>query len=295
MTRFTVVFLTGYSTEQGADRRQELLRSIERVRAQRLAPGQTVQQVVVVNGGTAPELPADVTVVDLPANVGVPAGRNIGWRAGDGDLVVFLDDDGWLPRDDTFERLEQLFAGDPRLGIVAMRIADPDTGRTQRRHVPRLRAHEPLIGGEVTTFLGGASAMRRVVLEQTGGWPDGFFFGHEETDLAWRALDLGWRIRYEPECLLNHPTTPPARHAMYYRLNARNRVWLAKRNLPLPVGIVYVCTWIALTLARVHDVPSLRVWFAGLAEGARTPAGRRKPIRWRTVWRMTRMGRPPVV
>jgi GT2 family glycosyltransferase len=295
VTRFTVVFLTGYFTEVGVDRRQELLRSIDRVRAQRLAPGDSVQQVVVVNGGTASELPADVLVVELPANVGIPAGRNVGWRAGGGDLVVFLDDDGWLPRDNTFERLDQLFDGDPRLGIVSMRIADPEIGETQRRHVPRLRAGDPMTGGEVTTFLGGASAMRRVVLEQTGGLPDDFFLTHEETDLAWQALDRGWRIRYDPDCVLNHPTTSPARHALFFRLNARNRVWLAKRNLPVPVGILYVWCWIALTVARVHDAASLRVWFAGLVEGLRTPAGPRRPISWRTVWRMTRLGRPPIV
>jgi GT2 family glycosyltransferase len=250
---------------------------------------------VVVNGGTAPELPDDVTVVELPTNVGVPAGRNVGWRSGDGDLVVFLDDDGWLPRDDTFERLGRMYADDPQLGIVSMRIADPATGRTQRRHVPRLRAGDPMAAGEVTTFLGGAAAMRRVLLEQTGGLPDDFFFGHEETDLAWRALDRGWRIRYDPDCVLFHPTTSPARHALFFRLNARNRVWLARRNLPVPVAIAYVACWIVLTLARVHDPASLRVWFAGLAEGLRTPAGRRRPIGWRTVWRMTLLGRPPVV
>lgn len=295
MTRFTVVFLTGYSTEQGTDRREELLRSLARVRAQRLALGDSVQQVVVVNGGTAPEFPADVIVVELPTNVGIPAGRNIGWRAGDGDLVVFLDDDGWLPRDDTLERLERLFADDPRLGIVSMRIADPDTGQTQRRHVPRLRVGDPMTAGEVTTFLGGAAAMRRVVLEQTGGLPDDFFLTHEETDLAWQALDRGWRIRYDPDCVLNHPTTSPARHALFFRLNARNRIWLARRNLPIPIGVAYVACWMALTVARVRDPASLRVWFTGLAEGLRTPAGRRRPISWRTVWRMTRLGRPPIV
>jgi GT2 family glycosyltransferase len=295
MTHFTVVFLTGYSTVQGVDRQHELLRSLDRVRAQRIAPGDSVQQVVVVNGGTAPELPADVLVVELPTNVGVAAGRNVGWKAGDGDLVVFLDDDGWLPRDDTFERLDAMFGDEPRLGIVSMRIADPDTGQTQRRHVPRLRSGDPMTGGEVTTFLGGAAAVRRVVLEQTGGLPDDFFLTHEETDLAWQALDRGWRIRYAPDCVLNHPTTSPARHAQFFRLNARNRVWLARRNLPASVGLLYVGCWIGLTVARVHDPASLRVWFAGLAEGVRTPAGPRRPISWRTVWRMTRLGRPPIL
>ena len=36
-------------------------------------------------------------------------------------------------------------------------------------------------------------------------------------------------------------------------------------------------------------------WFGGFAGGWRTPCGPRRPMRWRTVWRLTRLGRPPVV
>ena len=78
-------------------------------------------------------------------------------------------------------------------------------------------------------------------------------------------------------------------------MNARNRVWLAKRNLPALLEPVYVGSWIALTVARVRDRQALGAWFAGLSEGmSRTPHDRR-PMRWRTVWTMTKAGRPPII
>lgn len=149
--------------------------------------------------------------------------------------------------------------------------------------------------GLVTTFLGGGHGLSMRMLDGIGGWPDQFFFTHEETDLAWRALDAGWKILYEPDLVLQHPRTSPARHADFYRMTARNRVWMARRHLPAPLVPVYLGTWIALTLARTRSLAGLRAWFGGFAEGVRKPCGPRRPMRWRTVRRMTRLGRPPIV
>lgn len=193
--------------------------------------------VVVGNGCALPGLPDGVTGVELEENLGVSGGRNVAWRKlrefGDVDVLVDLDDDGLLVDADVIRRIADLYAADSRLGIVSFRIAD-ESGETQRRHVPRLRAKDPMKRGLVTTFLGGGHALSMPMLEQTGAWPDAFFFTHEETDLAWRALDAGWDILYEPALVLQHPKTSPARHAVYFRMTARNRVWLAKRHLPAP-------------------------------------------------------------
>ena len=210
------------------------------------------------------------------------------------DVVVDLDDDGLLVDTEVFAKLAAMYAADDRLGIVSFRIAD-EHGRTQRRHVPRLRSKNPLRGGEVTTFLGGGHALAMAMLERTGTWPDAFFFAHEETDLAWRALDDGWRVVYEPSLLLQHPFTSPARHAVYYRMTARNRVWLAKRHLPAPLVPAYLGVWTLLTLARTRSWGGLRAWVGGFAEGVRASGGQRRPMRWATVARMTRLGRPPVI
>ncbi|MFF0424136.1 glycosyltransferase family 2 protein [Streptomyces sp. NPDC004520] len=255
--------------------------------------------VVVGNGtGSLPALPEGVTGVELPENRGVSGGRNVAIETlrsfGDVDIVVDLDDDGLLVDKDVFRRLADLYDGDPTLGVVSFRIAD-ETGETQRRHIPRLGAKDPLRGGEVTTFLGGGHGLSMRMLDEIGGWPEDFFFTHEETDLAWRALDAGWKVIYEPKLLLQHPKTSPARHAVYYRMTARNRVWLAKRNLPALLVPVYLGVWTLLTLARTRSLPGLKAWFGGFAEGVRRSCGPRTPMRWTTVLHMTRLGRPPVI
>ncbi|MFD7084643.1 glycosyltransferase family 2 protein [Streptomyces sp. NPDC002181] len=262
--------------------------------------GDPVEVVVVGQGVRVTGLPEGVRCVELPENLGIPGGRNVGIEAfgpggGEVDALLFLDDDGLLERTDTAELCRQAFAEDPRLGIVSFRIADPESGETQRRHVPRLRASDPMRSSRVTTFLGGANAVRTSVFKQVGGLPGEFFYAHEETDLAWRALDAGWLIDYRADMVLLHPTTAPSRHAVYHRMVARNRVWLARRNLPAPLVPVYLGVWLLLTLLRRPSAPALKAWFGGFKEGWTTPCGPRRPMKWRTVWRLTRLGRPPVI
>ncbi|MFF3846113.1 glycosyltransferase family 2 protein [Streptomyces sp. NPDC002328] len=262
--------------------------------------GDPVDVVVVGNGSPVPEVPEGVRTVELPENLGIPGGRNVGIEAfgpsgRDVDVLLFLDDDGLLAHHDTAELCRRAFAEDQGLGIVSFRIADPDTGVTQRRHVPRLRASDPMRSSRVTTFLGGANAVRTRVFADVGGLPDEFFYAHEETDLAWRALDAGWMIDYRSDMVLYHPTTAPSRHAVYHRMVARNRVWLARRNLPAPLVPVYLGVWLLLTLLRRPSGPALKAWFGGFREGWATPCGPRRPMKWRTVWRLTKLGRPPVI
>ncbi|MFD6341155.1 glycosyltransferase family 2 protein [Streptomyces sp. NPDC060131] len=273
----------------------ELRALLDSVAKQREAP---TRIVVVGNGAPLPELPEGVIGIELAENLGVSGGRNVAMEklreCGDVDVLVDLDDDGLLIEADVITRVADLYEAHARLGIVSFRIAD-ETGLTQRRHVPRLRVDDPMRAGEVTTFLGGGHALSMAMLAETGGWPDAFFFTHEETDLAWRALDAGWSIRYEPELVLQHPRTSPARHAEFYRMTARNRVWLARRHLPALLVPLYLGTWILLTVARTRSVSGLRAWFGGFFEGVRTTCGPRRPMRWRTVRRMTALGRPPVI
>ncbi|MFJ9667370.1 glycosyltransferase family 2 protein [Streptomyces sp. NPDC101219] len=274
---------------------------LESVAKQDLPP---TRIVIVGNGCPLPEfeqrlsLPGEVTTVELDENLGCPGGRNVALERlrefGDVDVVVDLDDDGLLVDADVLRRVGELYAADPRLGIVGFRIAD-ETGETQRRHVPRLGQSDPMRGGYVTGFLGGGHALRMRMLDEIGDWPAQFFFAHEETDLAWRAVDAGWRILYAPELLLQHPKTSPARHAIYFRVTARNRVWLVRRRLPLVLVPVHLGVWVLLTLVRSRSARGLRAWFGGFLEGLREPAGERRAMRWRTAWRLTRLGRPPII
>lgn len=139
------------------------------------------------------------------------------------------------------------------------------------------------------------SLVRRPAFEEVGGWPGEFFFGHEGIDLAMRLINRGWRVRHQPDVLVYHPSHPPTRHAIYNRMNARNRAWIARRNLPAPLPVAYLSVWAIATVARLHDPKTLLPWFAGLCEGLHGPVpGGRNPVSWATVARMTKLGRPPI-
>lgn len=258
-----------------------------------------VEVILVANGipgeWSPPIDDSRVRLVRLPSNLGIPGGRNEGVAASTGDVILFLDDDGYYPSLELGRHLEDAFAADPSLGIVSFRVEDPEGGPGQRRHVPRLRAGDPARSSDVTTFLGGACAMRRTAFDAAGGLPAEFFYAHEETDLAWRAMDAGFRIVYDATAIMCHPAVLPTRHAMFYRYNARNRVWLAKRNLPWPLALTYIGVWVSMTILRERSPKALRPWFKGFAEGWRTPSGERRPMKWRTAWRMTLIGRPPII
>jgi hypothetical protein len=92
-----------------------------------------------------------------------------------------------------------------------------------------------------------------------------------------------------------HHALPNARHATFFRLDGRNRVLLARRNLPWPLAALYLADWFALTAARERSADVLRAWLAGFAEGWRMDPGQRRRMSLRTAWRMTQAGRPPVI
>lgn len=274
------------------DRPDDVARAVRSAKEQ---DGVDVDVIVVGNGADPGTFGDGVRTVRLSDNVGIPAGRNRGVAETTADIVLFLDDDAYYATASTVQSVVGAFSADHRLGVISLRISDPSGGPGARRHVPRLRAGNPSRSSEVTTFLGGACAIRRAVFEQVGGFPDNFFYAHEETDFAWRALDAGYRIWYDADAQICHPALPPTRHADFFRLNARNRVFLARRNLPWPVAVLYLLDWVLITVARTRSPKSLAAWFGGFRRGLVEPCGERRPMRYRTAWRMTLAGRPPVI
>jgi GT2 family glycosyltransferase len=254
-----------------------------------------VELVLVGNGADLPDVAPEVRTVRLPENRGVAGGRNAGLAASSGDVVLFLDDDGWLGDPGIGKHVAARFAADPQLAVLAFRVDDPGGGPGARWHVPRLRADAGR-SSAVTTFVGTGFAARRSAWIAVGGLPELFFFAHEETDLAWRLIEHGWTLEYDARARMCHPPVPNARHAGWYRYDGRNRVLLARRNLPWPVAAVYLFDWLLITSIRERRSGSaLRAWLGGFAAGWRIDPGARRPVSLRTIWRLTRLGRPPVI
>jgi GT2 family glycosyltransferase len=284
--RYGVVVLTM------GQRPEELRKAVTSVLGQRDVD---LDVVVVGNGWQPTGMPEGVRTVSLQDNVGIPAGRNAGASLVNGDLLFFLDDDAVLPTDDVLATIAGRFERDATLGLLQPRIADPDGARPPRRWTPRLRVGDPERSSYATVVWEGAVALRADVFRKAGGWADEFFYAHEGIDLAWRVWDTGSIAWYAGDIVVHHPANDPARNALFYRYNARNRVYVARRNLPIPLVPLYLAAWIAITVARMRPRSALPIWFGGFLEGFTTPCGHRRPLRWRTVLRMSRAGRPPVV
>lgn len=250
--------------------------------------------VVLANGVdmSATPMREKVTVLHEPFNLGVPGGRHRLASSVEADIVAFLDDDA-VAGVDISDRILDAFDREPRLGAVALRIVDGD-GESARRHVPRFGHHDPLRGGEVALFLGGACAVRRAAYDDAGGYWTELFYGHEEVELAWRLIDRGWSIRYLPDAPVYHPRTDISRHPEGWRMTGRNRVMIARRTLPWSIAICHVLAWLLLGVARAPDRSNRAAYVRGWAEGWRRSIDRR-PISWRGVWRLTRLGRPPLL
>jgi len=274
------------------NRPAELRAGLESLLSQR---GVELDVVVVGNGWEPIDLPEGVRGLGLRVNRGIPAGRNAGVGEVSGDLLFFLDDDAVLPSDDVLSRMAEEFAADPTLGLVQPRVVDPDGLEAPRRWTPRVRVGDPGRSSPAMNVWEGAVAMRRVAFDYAGGWPEPFWYAHEGIELAWRVWDAGFHVRYDGGIEVHHPAIQPTRHAEFYRYQARNRVWLARRNLPLPVGVAYVAAWAAIGGIRLRSGEAVRETLRGYGLGLVKDGGERRPMSWRTVWRMTRAGHPPVL
>ena len=272
------------------DRSEELSTAVESVRSQ---TGVDSEVIVVINGGKPDNRIADV-LVQPTKNLGIPGGRNAGASVATGEYILFLDDDAALANDDVLVNAVKQMEVNNKIAVLALQIFDQD-GKVNRRHHPRLllRSETP---GYVTSFPGGASFIRKTAFIETGGFCHEYFYGLEETDLAWRLYNFGWRIKYCPDLKVYHPRTSPERHESFFFNTARNRVWLSYRQLPAILAILYVSIWICISLTR--NLFRFSAWKAlalGTISGINNKVGERNPISWKTVLVLTRFGRPPII
>lgn len=257
--------------------------------------------IIIVGNGWDPraQFPSEKTL-HLPENVGIPAGRNAGAKEVSGRFLFFLDDDVLLDDRRTLSKMRELFDRRPEIGLIQPRVlALRDGEKTPARWVPRLRIGDESKSSVATSLWEGATAIDAELFTQVKGWPASFFYAHEGIELVWRVLNEGRIPWYAADIEVRHPVINPARHEYYFFLNARNRVWLAKRNLRFPFSFLYPSTWILISLLRIRGFKPKKAWLMGFFQGIFTSSvgsdEKVKKLRWRTHWLLSRYGRPPII
>lgn len=128
-----------------------------------------------------------VIVVDRP-DLNVSEARNLGIKKAETKIVGFTDDDAY-PHEDWVEKAIRNFESDRIAGV------EGKTYGGLNRIYP-------------WGFMGCNIFYRREILEDIGGFNEELAGWREDTDLAWRILDKGYEIKYEPRARVHHPSEP---------------------------------------------------------------------------------------
>jgi hypothetical protein len=220
-----VVYMTGEALEQSV--------------ACVLADPQVDEFVIVDNGSTGPEstrlqqvVASDrrVRLISGHGNVGLARGANLGARAANGEVLVFLNPDAFL-QPGCIRELVREIEDRPVPCIVGGRVLNAD--RTEQRgarrgditpmtalmslfrlaqHVPAWRRYEVHWEGDaapdqvapVPTISGACFCMRREDFDAVRGFDEKYFLHVEDVDLCWRVREQGGVVLFHPKAEVIH-------------------------------------------------------------------------------------------
>jgi GT2 family glycosyltransferase len=212
-------------------------------------------ELVVIDNGSGDgsaelisERAVGARVLALDENRGFAGAVNAGVEASSAEWVLLLNNDATI-EGDAARLLLEAGRSSPRIGSVAAQMrfaAAPEIVNSAGIAVDRLGVGfdrglgEPAaahVGGPVEVFgaSGGASLLRREMLERLGGLDATFFFALEDVDLAWRARMAGWRALYVPAAVVWHHHGTTGRHASafkHYHVGLNRVRMLAKNATP---------------------------------------------------------------
>jgi len=208
---------------------------------------QVDELVVIANvPGSAPP---GFAAIENARPLGYAANLNLGCSRTTGDAVLAVNPDT-RPATDAVPTLRAFMETHARCGVAGPRLVYPD-GRPQpsrrrfptvtgtivrrtplRRLVPQRRHYhlgepapsEPL---QSDWMLGGFLLLRRSMLDELGGFDEGYRLYGEDIDLQYRAMRAGWERWYVPDAVVQH-----AHQAV------TDRQWLTRRTLWHWAGIV---------------------------------------------------------
>jgi GT2 family glycosyltransferase len=257
---------------------------------------EVLEEVLILDNGTSadytkcwdfvsrhPELP--IRVVRSHENLGAAAGKNLLMREARCDIFLFLDDDAVFSTSRDLASLASVldkdFFRDANAGIVQLRVVYHDTKEPQRSAYPHKR-REPSKADTVfltSFFVGGATLMRKEALDLVGPYPEGSIYAMEEYDLAYRIIDAGYSIGYDPSITIEHKESREGRlpDDAKLRLQWVNKSAIAWRYLPLRYFVTTALMWSLeyVRRARGHPAGYVRGW----RDVVRIPfAEPRKPI-----------------
>lgn len=162
-------------------------------------------------------------------NLGFTRANNQGLALSRGRYVLFLNPDTEVAPD-ALQAMVSYVEAHPEVGVLGPQLRYGDgSHQSSRRRFPTLatfflestllqrwwprnqvlaryyvldRPDDAI--SKVDWVVGACMLIRRAVLDQIGGFDEGFFMYSEELDLCRRAVDAGWQVVYYPQAVVTH-------------------------------------------------------------------------------------------
>lgn len=271
------------------DRAEELLEEVVIVNNASTADYSAVKDYVAA-AGTFP-----FRYYDAPGNLGVSKGRNYALARSSAPIAIMLDDDAVMQNKDCLIKLLEVFENNPAdrpIAIVSYKVLYYDTLEMQVNGLPHKqfdKYHQKSFF-ETYYFSGGAHAVRREVMESLGSYPEDFFYGMEEYDMAYRMLEAGYAIVYSDAAVMLHKESPLGRKPKKEKLLEMwyNKSKVAWRYLPKRYFYSTAVMWSLNFLKETKC--NLRFFFKGWRKIATIPGKeKRTPVSAQTIAYLRRL------
>jgi glycosyltransferase involved in cell wall biosynthesis len=166
-------------------------------------------EVIVVNDGSTDATGAIATsygyrVINTKNN-GLSSARNTGFKAAEGEIIAFVDDDAY-PDPDWLKYLAATFLTTDCAGVGGPNLAPSGDGQ-----IADCVANSPggplnvLLSDQVAEHLPGCNmAFRKSCLEAIGGFDPLFRSAGDDVDLCWRIQQKGWWLAFSPGAMVWH-------------------------------------------------------------------------------------------
>ena len=145
---------------------------------------------------------APLRVVDASGVRGPGHARNVGARAGHGEIVAFTDADDVVSPEWLGALVAGLRESDLSGGPAEETALNPDYSRGWGDPpVPTDRFN--VVFDYLPNARGNNIAVLRPVFEALGGWNEEYLFG-EDIEFCWRAINSGYRLAFVPEAVVHY-------------------------------------------------------------------------------------------
>ena len=236
------------------------------------------ERIIVVDNassdgsGDLSDPPGNLSVVNLPENIGFAAANNRGIAESNTALVVLLNPDAF-PAPDWIENLLNASQRHPQAGAFGSKQLCFENQRRldgigdcyhisglvwRKRHGARQEPKDE-IACEIFSPCAAAAMYRRQALIDAGGFDEDYFCYVEDVDLGFRLRLAGHSAIYVPDAVVYHvgSATTGGQHSDFSVYHGhRNLVWTYVKNMP---GILF---WLLLPLHLLLNVVTIAVFAA---------------------------------